>query len=66
MAVSRVDTSFLETQKFMKETIKQQEVDSIKNPILQRCAEKTVEKAIDPSKGVHQAYDRMHHRHNRS
>ena len=43
MAISKVDTSFLETQKFMKETIKHQEVDSIKNPILQRCAEKTAD-----------------------
>jgi hypothetical protein len=66
MAINKLDTSFLETQKFIKETVKHQEVDSIKSPILQRCAEKSAETDIDPKKGVHQAYDRMHHRHNRS
>lgn len=62
MAINKVDTNFVENQKFLKETIKNQEIESIKNPILKRCAEKD----LDPQKGVHQAYDRMHHRHNRS
>ncbi len=66
MTVSKGDTSFLENQKFMRETIKNQEVDFIKNPILKRCVEKTAEKDLDPNKDVHQSYDRMYHRHSRS
>lgn len=62
MSINKLDKSFVETQKSITEAMKQQEIAAIKNPILQRCAAKNSE----PAKDVHQAYDRMHHRHNRS
>jgi len=52
----------LEDQKSITESIKNQEATKIENPILKRCAEKNA----DPLKNVHEAYDRMYHRHSRS
>ena len=62
MGISRVEQNHTEMQKAITETLKKQDIDSVKNPILSRCTEKGVDKPTN----VHQAYDRMHHRHNRS
>lgn len=62
MEIENVKANDVENQRSLQEIMKNQVVDDIKNPILKRCAEKVV----DPQKGVHQAFDRMHHRHNRT
>lgn len=48
--------------KNIQEELKMQDTTKIRNPILQRCTEKQ----INPENNIHQAYDRMHHKHNRS
>ena len=45
MAVNKTNPNFSETQKLLQEALKGQELDSIQNPILKRCAESSTEKA---------------------
>jgi len=62
MSIDKIENSSVESKRYLKEALESQDIESIENPILKRCAEKNV----DLEKGVHQAYDRMYHRHNRS
>lgn len=61
MAIEKLNNQS-EAIRFIRENAKKQEIDETQNPILQRC----LEKSVDPQKSIHQAYDRMYHKHNRS
>jgi len=52
----------VEAQRLILEGIKSEDPTALGHPILERCASKQV----DPNEAARQAYDRMHHRHNRS
>lgn len=56
------DSNIFENQRLVREILESQEIKDIDNPALKRCAEKP----FNPEKEGIQAYDRMHHTHNRS